>query len=153
MTEITKPFLNLLFVEDDRDDREFITDALEKLNIPYEVSFAMDCFEIFKLFGENKVFDIIFMDINLPLMNGKDCLKQIKADERHKHIPVIIFTGSSAQMDIDFGYNNGAHYHVVKPIAHINFVASLKIVLGINWKEKPPRPPFEKYIINLTFSS
>jgi CheY-like chemotaxis protein len=113
----------------------------------------MDCFEIFKLLQEQNSFDVIFMDINLPLVNGKDCLKQIKADEKFKDVPVIMFTGSSAPMDIDFGYSNGAHYHVVKPIAHINFVASLRIVLEINWKEKQPIPPFENYVVNLTFNN
>ena len=152
MTELTNTKLNILLVEDDSDDVLFFKEAVEKLEIVNELSCVRDCMELFSLLDENKTFDVIFLDINLPVMDGKECLKQIKANEKYKEVPIIIFTGSSEQSDVDAVYEYGAHYHVVKPYAHINYIASLKIVLGINWKEKQPRPLKENFVVNLTFN-
>jgi len=152
MTEITNTKLNILLVEDDSDDILFFKEAIEKLDIVNELSIATGCKELFSQLDNNKIFDIIFLDINLPIMDGKQCLKEIKANERYKEVPIIIFTGSQAQSDVDVVYEYGAHYHVVKPYAHINYIASLKIVLGLNWKEKQPRPSKENFVVNLTFN-
>jgi CheY-like chemotaxis protein len=145
--------LNILLVEDDNDDFLFFAEALEELNIPHQVTFAKNCFDVFKLFENGKYFDLIFLDINLPFSDGMQCLKQVKANEKYRNIPVIILTGSHAQSDIDFAYEFGAHYHIVKPYAHINYLASMKTVLEINWKKKQPRPSREHFVVNLSFSN
>ena len=152
MTEIPNTKLNILLVEDDSDDILFFKEAVEKLGIVNELSIATGCVELFSELHNNKIFDLIFLDINLPIMDGRQCLKEIKANEKYKEVPIIIFTGSNAQSDVDDVYENGAHYHIVKPYAHINYIASLKSVLELNWKEKQPRPPKENFVINLTFN-
>jgi len=153
MAELTNQFLNILLVEDDADDSEFFKEALEKLKIPHKVEFAKDCYALFNMLEKEKIYDVIFLDINLPVIDGKECLKQIKQHVKYKDVPVIIFTGSSAPNDIDFVYTHGAHFHVVKPYARINYVASLKVVLDINWKERQPRPLLENFVVNLTFNN
>jgi len=152
MTENAKPGLNILLVEDDSDDILFFREALQKLEIRNEVSVARDCEELFSHFENDSSFDVIFLDINLPLMDGKQCLKQIKTSEKYKDVPIIMFTGSSQPGDVEETYEYGAHYHVVKPYAHSNYVASLEIVFSRNWKEKQPRPSKENYVVNLTFN-
>ena len=153
MTDTTTPLLNILLVEDDSEDQQFFKEAVEQLNIPHKVTFAKDCFELFSLLDDDKAFDVIFLDINLPVIDGKECLKQIKAREKYKNVPVVIFAGSSYASDIDFVYEHGAHYYVVKPYAHINYVASLKMVFEINWKEKQPIPSMENFVVNLAFTN
>jgi CheY-like chemotaxis protein len=153
MVEIPNTRLNILLVEDDKDDILFFKEAVEKLEIVNELVIAYNGEEVFSLLcDEKKIFDLIFLDINIPLKDGKQCLKEIKAHEKYKEIPVIMFSGSQAQSDVDEVYELGAHYHVVKPYAHSNYVASLKIVFEKNWKEKQPRPPKEKFVVNLTFN-
>jgi CheY-like chemotaxis protein len=152
MTEESRLSLNILLVEDDEDDISFFKEAVQKLEFKNEVAVARNCQQLFSYIELNKSFDIIFLDINLPMVDGKQCLKNIKVSELYKDVPIIMFTGSSAQADIDEVYENGAHYHVVKPYAHINYVASLKMILELNWKEKPPRPAKENFVVNLTFN-
>lgn len=152
MTEISKPGLNILLVEDDSDDILFFQEAVKKLEIVNEVTVVRNCEELFNQFELNRTFDVIFLDINLPLIDGKQCLKKIKISDRFHGVPIIMFTGSSAQMDVEETYESGAHYHVVKPYAHSNYVESLKIVLKHNWKDKQPRPSKENFVVNLTFN-
>jgi CheY-like chemotaxis protein len=151
-TNMTNIKLNILLVEDDDDDILFFKEAVEKLEVVKELSVAKDCNDLFNRLNANAVFDIIFLDINLPIMNGKQCLKEIKAHPKYKDVPIIIFTGSNRQEDVDAVYEYGAHYHVVKPYAHINYIASLKIILDKNWKETPPQPAKENFVVDLSFN-
>ena len=149
----SQPTLKILLVEDDDDDRLFFTEAVREISTSHELFFAKDCLELFSMLDEADTFDLIFLDINLPVMNGRECLQQIKSSDKYKNVPVIIFTGSHAQSDVDFVYEHGAHYHVVKPYAHINYLASLKMVLEVNWKEKQAIPSREDFVVNLAFSN
>jgi len=141
-----------LLIEDDTDDISFFKEAIQKLGACESITVIRDCRDLFSLLDQPDQFDVIFLDINLPMLDGKQCLKQLKVAEKYKDIPVIMFTGSSAQTDVDESYEFGAHYHLVKPYAQSNYVESLKIVLAQDWKVKPPRPPKENFLVNLTFN-
>jgi CheY-like chemotaxis protein len=144
--------LKILLVEDDTDDIMFFEEAMKKLGDYESITVLRNCKDLFAQMELPDQFDVIFLDINLPLLNGKQCLKELKSSEAYKDIPVIMFTGSSAQPDVDEAYESGAHYHVVKPYAQSNYVESLKIVLSQDWKLKPPRPPKENFLVNLAFN-
>jgi CheY-like chemotaxis protein len=96
--------LKILLIEDDRDDLLFFQEAIRNLSEVSEVTVVRNCDEFFTQFSVNADFDMIFLDINLPGMDGKMCLKEIKSMDRLKDIPVIMFTGSSAQADVDESY-------------------------------------------------
>jgi CheY-like chemotaxis protein len=144
--------LKILLVEDDKDDVMFFTEAIKKLGAYASIIVVGNGEELFDQMEQSHDFDVIFLDINLPLLDGKQCLKKLKANEFYKDIPVIMFTGSSAQTDVDESYEFGAHFHLVKPYAQINYVESLKIVLAQDWKVKQPRPSKEKFLVNFTFN-
>ena len=59
--------------------------------------------------------DYVFLDINMPTMDGKACLKNLKRDQRFKSIPVIIYTTSTNKMDIDLCRQLGATDYIIKP--------------------------------------
>ncbi len=59
--------------------------------------------------------DLILLDINLPVMNGFEALKEIKSIKEMKDIPVVIFTSSDSQADMRYGYENGADLYMRKP--------------------------------------
>jgi CheY-like chemotaxis protein len=145
--------LAILYVDDDADDREFFAEALEKMDIPYKLHTIGSCMQLIDLLDAGQPVDIIFLDVNMPVKDGKQCLREIKAHETYRNIPVIIFTVSKSERDIDEVYNLGAHYHVIKPYAHINFMASLKIIFEIDWKTTQPIPAKEKFVINYSFNN
>jgi CheY-like chemotaxis protein len=152
MSKVPTAVLSILLVEDDIDDIQSFNEAIQKLDVLNVVTVVTNCDELFAQLEEGKIFDVIFMDINIPLVDGKECLRKIKITEKFRDIPIVMFTGSSSETDVADAYENGAHYHVVKPYAHINYVESLKIVLKQNWKEKPARPSKENFVVNLTFN-
>ncbi|MFI5218693.1 MAG: response regulator [Bacteroidia bacterium] len=144
--------LKILLVDDDKDDADIFAEALKNLKVPHLLTTTDRCTSLFSLLDEGKTYDIIFLDINMPEINGKQCLASLKAHPEYKHIPVIIFTGSKSPPDIDDSYQLGAHYHMVKPYSQINYSESLKAIFTTNWKKKPPVPPRDNFLINFTFN-
>jgi CheY-like chemotaxis protein len=143
--------IDILLVEDDEDDQEFFKLSIESIITDFNLTILSDGCDALDLIQE-KQFDIIFLDINLPKLNGRECLKAIKANTKSQHIPVIICSGSLSDSDIDDVYKNGAHYYVVKPHALINFVASLKIIFEVNWKASHPVPIKDNFLIDYSFN-
>ncbi len=106
----------LMIVEDDVDDRLYFCDAVKEINSSYECIRAWNGAQALELLRQLKQLpDFIFMDINMPLMNGLDCLELIKEDERLKHIPVIIYTTSIYEKSSDYSHELGASYFMTKP--------------------------------------
>lgn len=69
---------------------------------------------------------VILLDLNLPGMDGRDVLEQIKADDSLKHIPVVILSTSSASSDVTFCYRSGASGYLIKPVDLAKFAASVQ---------------------------
>lgn len=153
MSGISTPeYLNVLLLEDDEDDKLFFESALEELNIPHQITFARDCYGFFNILYEHNNFDIIFLDLNIPDMDGIECLKRLKENDAFKRIPVIIFTGSKNESAMDETYRYGAHHFIVKPYSRISYKSSLKVIFDVNWKEKQIRPSRDNYVVNLSYS-
>src|SRR5215212_10113661 len=91
--------LAILYVDDDADDREFFAEALEKLDMPYTLHTIGSCMQLIELLDAGEPVDIIFLDVNMPVKDGKQCLREIKNHEKYKSIPVIIFTVSKSDRD------------------------------------------------------
>src|SRR5688572_13627106 len=107
--------LDILLVEDNADDAYFFINAIGKLDRNHKISLAKNHQELFSILKNSTNFDLIFMDINMPGKDGKQCLKELKSNTEYRDIPVITFTGSGLKKDIMDMYDLGAHYHIVKP--------------------------------------
>ncbi|AKP49714.1 response regulator [Cyclobacterium amurskyense] len=113
--------LNILLVEDNEGDVFLISEALEDLNLPLQISFAKDGREAVeflnscKKHGVNPTPDLVLLDINLPFKNGQEVLKFIKNSDELRRLPVIMLTTSSNQKDINESYTNHANSYIVKP--------------------------------------
>ncbi|MBA2611157.1 MAG: response regulator [Bacteroidetes bacterium] len=125
---------HILLVEDNEGDILLTLEAFEECKVKSEISVAKNGKEaldfLFKRgeFADVKKPDIIFLDINIPIFNGHEVLRQIKADPNLKKIPVIILTTSSNQKDIDSAYENHCNSYVKKPLEISEFLdAILKI--------------------------
>jgi CheY-like chemotaxis protein len=105
-----------LLVDDDDDDKEIFCLALKNTNATIECTTASDGLEALSILS-NKSFipDYIFLDLNMPRMNGKECLKEIRKHNHLNHVPVIIFTTSAAGKDIEETKRLGANSFITKP--------------------------------------
>jgi len=87
---------HILHIDDDADDQEIFRSALAYLPGPIQYTAFINAKEaLAKLFAKEISTDLIFLDYNMPLMNGEQFLREIKKDELLKEIPVIVFSTSS----------------------------------------------------------
>ena len=111
----------ILLVEDDKEDVELILETLETsgADIILEIKYnGLEAYEycINQLTNSGGLPDLILLDLNMPLMNGHEFMSKIKQNESLKKIPVIVFTTSDAESDINKSYQNGASCYITKPI-------------------------------------
>lgn len=120
--------MKILLIDDDSDDRLLFCEAIE------EIAPETTC--VTEQYGgkaladlnnsANVMPDVIFVDINMPSIDGWECLDKIKSNQATKDIPVIMFSTSSAECDILRAAHSGAVSLVTKPHDFIN----LKLILG-----------------------
>ncbi|RZJ92715.1 MAG: response regulator [Chryseobacterium sp.] len=124
--------LNILLIDDDQDDREFFKIALRTCPIP-TICLTADRGDsaIDLLNGSDSIPDYIFLDLNMPLMSGKECLCYLQSVPAHAKIPVIIFTTSSFPKDIEECKALGATHFLTKThdLEHLGLLIS-KILCG-----------------------
>lgn len=129
----------ILLVEDNADDEELTLLALRKGKIKNEVNVVRDGAEALDfLFGRGAYAgrtglpEVVLLDLKLPKVDGLDVLRQIRANERTKYLPVVILTSSREERDLLEGYRGGANSYVVKPVEAAQFMEAVRH-LGVYW--------------------
>ncbi|GAA3757542.1 response regulator [Flavobacterium ginsengiterrae] len=108
--------ITILLADDDMDDIEMFCEALETVNENIVCICAENGEHTWRLLNEMESKpQLIFLDINMPVMNGWECLKLIKSTQEYKDIPVIIISTSSYKNDMDKASDLGATGYFVKP--------------------------------------
>jgi CheY-like chemotaxis protein len=130
---MTNNFL-IFLADDDEDDRLIFHEAITEINKSVEVVEAGDGVKLLeKLSNTEKLPDLIFLDLNMPVKNGKDVLRSIKADKRLCNIPVVIYSTSTNPSDIEETYSSGASLYLEKPYSMSGMMMSLEKILSIDW--------------------
>jgi len=139
----------ILLVEDNDDDAELTVMAFREAKIANPVLRVADGVEALDyLFARGKhasrdVIDrpaVVLLDLNLPRLGGLDVLEALRADEKNKHLPVVILTSSTEDKDRLAAYDHHANSYVQKPVDYDQFVAAAR-QLGLYWTVLNVRPP------------
>ncbi len=127
--------VKVVLADDDKDDQEIFKDALTETKIPAEVTTVDNGQELMNHLKdpETPEPEIIFLDINMPVKNGKDTLAEIKKDEELKDIPTVMISTSDNPKDVEDSFNSGANLYVRKPFSFKNFILILKKVFMLKW--------------------
>jgi CheY-like chemotaxis protein len=122
-----------LIVDDDADDTDLFCEALQEIDPAHACVAVHDCGEaLLKLRKETDVLpDFIFLDLNMPEMDGRTCLKEINKTARLKDIPIIIYTTSAHQEDREEMLKLGAAYFLTKATSFDNIVEGIKNAIEI----------------------
>jgi CheY-like chemotaxis protein len=105
----TKPVL--LYAEDDLDDFDALKSALEQITTKYELIRASNGTEVISyLEGNNESPYVIVLDLNMPVMDGKETLQWLKSNESYKDIPTMVFTTSSRDEDVKLCQGHGCTF-------------------------------------------
>ena len=141
-----KPGL-ILMADDDPDDRLLVKDALAECGVPPNLTDAMrfvgDGEELMDYLFRRGSYaepatsprpDLILLDLNMPRKDGREALREIRANADLRRIPVVVFTTSRADTDVALIYDLGANSFVTKPVAFDSLVNTLRL-LSRYWLE------------------
>ncbi len=140
----------ILLIEDNSSDIALTKRALEKARIANELVVAEDGQEALDYLWATGAYAtrdksempmLTLLDLQLPKVSGLEVLRQLRADERTRQLPVVILTSSSEERDIIAGYDLGANSYVRKPVDFTEFVQAIQ-QLGLYWlilNEPSPR--------------
>lgn len=117
----------ILIVDDEDDLRSMLKFRLEAMN--YDVSEAVDGQEgLDKSRSENP--DLVILDLMLPKIDGFKVCRMLKFDEKHKHIPIIMFTARVTEKDKQIGEEMGADAYITKPFEPEVLIGKIKELLA-----------------------
>lgn len=139
-----KKFL-ILVAEDDADDRFLLKKAFEETGVKEEVDFVENGMQLMEYLRKSQIAQqqrypkLILLDLNMPKMDGRQVLKELKEDAEFKKIPVVVFTTSRNEVIVNKCYELGANTYIVKPVS---FEALLKIVeqIRLYWMQTAALP-------------
>lgn len=133
--------IEILLVEDNMADAELTIRSLKKANLANKLIHLKDGSEALDfLFGRGEFANrdtaqhpkVILLDIKMPRVDGIEVLRQVKANELTKLIPVVIMTSSSEEQDIITSYQLGVNSYVVKPVGFEGLAKAVS-ELGLYW--------------------
>jgi DNA-binding NarL/FixJ family response regulator len=95
---------------------------------------------------KNYVPDLLFLDLEMPFKNGLECLLEIRESASLQHLPVVVFSSTTRQSNIQTAYELGAHLFLVKSPTFSEYASSIRAVLELDWSS--PNAVKEQYCIN-----
>lgn len=123
--------LEIYLVDDDHDDRELFMEALNEIGTQAHVhQFENGVDLMAELFSKSPLPDVIFLDLYMPIMNGFDCLTDIRSFSEFTNIEVVVFSTSYRQREVDQLKMDGANQYIQKPVSF----EELKNTLGLSLK-------------------
>lgn len=123
----------ILLVEDNPDDERLTIRALRRGKIANEILVARNGEEALHLiFGLESLPSVVLLDLKLPKIDGLEVLRQIRANDRTRLLPVVVLTSSSEDRDIIESYSLGANSYVRKPVEIDQFTEAVR-QLGLYW--------------------
>jgi len=135
---------NILIAEDDDDDYLIFSIAIEEISYKVLLTRATNGEILLKLL-EEQVPDILFLDILMPCMEGRECLKMIRSNRNYDALPIIMYSSLADLKTVEFCYREGSNLFAVKPNSIGELKQILERILAIDWKKTlyfPPRTDF-----------
>jgi CheY-like chemotaxis protein len=135
--------ITILLADDDPDDRQLTRDAFTQNRLVNELHTVEDGEELMDYLHRRNRYEnlrgkplpgLILLDLNMPRKDGREALKEMKADPILRRIPIVVLTTSKAEEDILRSYDLGVNSYVTKPVTFKSLVELIK-VLGQYWFE------------------
>ena len=141
--------ITILMADDDPDDRLLTAEALRESRLPNDLRFVENGEELLDYLrrrgrwanpSDSPRPGLVLLDLNMPRMDGREALAEIKADPELRRIPVVVLTTSRAQADVMRSYDLGANSFIAKPVTFGGLVDAMR-ALGRYWMETVELPP------------
>jgi len=138
--------IDILLVEDNPADIRLTQEVFRDCKMANRLQVARDGLEAMELLrdktGDGVMPDLILLDLNMPRMDGREVLEELKKDQRLKTIPVIVLTTSEAEQDILRSYQLGTNAYITKPVDLGQFVRVVRTIddFWLAVVKLPPKP-------------
>jgi CheY-like chemotaxis protein len=148
----SKRSVPILIADDDEDDRDMIRDALKESRLINNLHCVKDGEELMDYLHHRGKFEdkiknplpgLILLDLNMPRMDGREALREIKTNPNLRQIPVVVLTTSQAEEDIFRTYELGVNSFITKPVSFESLVKVMKTI-GHYWFEIVELPDPER---------
>ena len=135
MSEGGRP-ITILLADDDEDDRLMTRDALRDARLHNDLRFVIDGVDLMDYLQRRGRYSdpkesprpgLILLDLNMPRMDGREALQEIKRDAELRSIPVVVLTTSKAEEDIIRTYDLGVNSFITKPVTFLGLVEVMKV--------------------------
>lgn len=136
----------IMLAEDDVDDVMLFTEAIKQIDSSLLLRHAENGNMVFVLLNE-KLPDILFLDIYMPYKDGVSCLMEIRKNRAYDSLPIIMYTGIERDITIEDCYANGANLYVTKTAHFTELVDKLKRILSLDWKKGLLYPARDHFVI------
>jgi DNA-binding response OmpR family regulator len=127
----------ILIVDDDEDDCNLFCEAVKMVDSKVVCQTVHSTRSALKLLDSDYTPDYIFLDLNMPGLDGSKCLSEIRKIQSLLTIPVIIYTTSKREDDRVRTKNLGANYFMTKPSSLAELCGEISFVFLTSWDKKP----------------
>lgn len=138
--------MHILMADDDKEDFHSLVEAAQNTGESLKISYAANWMELWRSVIKTLP-DLLFIDLNMPVKNGLECLQTLRADRRYDEVPIVIYSTSANKIDIDKAYTHGANYFVVKPNTIDEVTHMLRKLYVMGKEVLAAKPPREEFVI------
>lgn len=136
---------SIILADDDPDDHEFFRDILRDIDPSIKLNIVKDGAELLQLLP-HFVPDLLFLDLEMPVKNGLECLREIRQAAHLKDLPVVVFSSTTRPANIETAYEMGADLFLIKSHSYNDLLSSVRALLALDWSN--PAVIKEQYRIN-----
>jgi CheY-like chemotaxis protein len=124
--------LSILLADDDPVDRELFIEGMNETGFKFQVTEVENGEELLQHLSQSATLPhLIILDLNMPVKDGRETLKELKKSEKFRHIPVFILSTSNAKFDVELACDVGANLFLVKPHGYKEIVEMLNCLFTL----------------------
>jgi CheY-like chemotaxis protein len=146
-----KKYKHILLADDDQDDCDFFSEVFTENFPEVKLSISNDGAALISLLESPPIpeADLIFLDLNMPILSGPECLEKIRTSLALKKHIIIIFSTSSNPSDIQKMYAMGANYFITKPVNYQHLHQLISTVMSLVSHTHTEQPSFKNFYIQI----
>jgi len=143
--------LNISLADDDEDDRLFFKEVIDDVKMDTALSLFNDGQELMRYLLKPDLIlpNLIFLDLNMPIKNGMQCLREIRGNKKFKDVIIAIYSTSSSENDIEDTFVEGANIYINKPNSFKKLTEVVEKVLQINWQYQTSNLNKENFLFRI----
>ncbi len=141
--------MHILLADDDEDDCFFFKDAVKEIRPDIQLHIVFNGDDLWEYLHnhDSNLPDVIFLDMNMPGKTGTECLEKIRGNKKFKDIPIVIYSTSGVDKDVDASFRYGANIYIKKPTEFVKLKKMISDVINTDWQKHPPRSGRDNFLM------